>query len=321
MDPHQDIDEDLLTALLLDAKDRGITDANTLEQLKQAYIAGTIEDVDDFISQNDDFNLAADLSQMDYHIPTLSQIINNADLFRNRYAHFHNPQRTGTGSSQFSNMAQFQGENHMPLNNNRWWNSPVRTNISSMNDNTPLDDESTEESESSQMRVTVNGSAGTLTGLYNAFMAQNNSQQNAAIIDGLSWHSLSFISPPVPIEMNNNLINVFGGFGNIFNQMGNLTQILTNMGDPITVTLTDNALDSLQNITYEQVTEKLPTLDIEEDCSICFDKLNADTENYKYTILPCNHVFHSDCIKEYLANYNYHCPICKMECGEHKANI
>jgi hypothetical protein len=124
-----------------------------------------------------------------------------------------------------------------------------------------------------------------------------------------------------------NVPNSFGGFiGGIgrLNEIlerNSLQRIMNNLSDPVKITLTEDALNDLSDMKYEKVKEKLPGLDNDECCSICFSKLNEETEKYEYNILPCNHVFHTDCIKEYLKNYNYSCPICKTECGEHKANI
>lgn len=100
-----------------------------------------------------------------------------------------------------------------------------------------------------------------------------------------------------------------------------LNAVATNFTDPVPVTLTENALNSIPDITYDQVKEKLPNLDQDEACSICFSKLTDEHTQYKYNILKCNHVFHCNCIKEYLKKYDYHCPICREECGEYSAQI
>ena len=49
--------------------------------------------------------------------------------------------------------------------------------------------------------------------------------------------------------------------------------------------------------------------------------LSEDNDNFKYNCLPCNHSYHTECIKQYLKDYDYHCPICKKECGDHVAKI
>ena len=126
--------------------------------------------------------------------------------------------------------------------------------------------------------------------------------------------------------MNNG--NILGGIENIFNQplgqvqadIGALLNGMINM-QPVQVTLTENALDALEDFSYEQIKEKLVDLAVDEQCPICLDKLDENPDTCKYAILPCNHVYHNNCIKEYLKDYDYHCPVCKRECGEHAAKI
>ena len=44
----------------------------------------------------------------------------------------------------------------------------------------------------------------------------------------------------------------------------------------------------------------------QSDCSICTHKLET------YVSLPCGHIFHSNCILEWLEK-NMSCPICRMD--------
>jgi hypothetical protein len=50
-------------------------------------------------------------------------------------------------------------------------------------------------------------------------------------------------------------------------------------------------------------------------CQACFDE-EDDTR-----ILNCNHVYHTDCIDNWLTNYNYLCPCCREPAAEHFANL
>lgn len=47
------------------------------------------------------------------------------------------------------------------------------------------------------------------------------------------------------------------------------------------------------------------------ECSICLENLNS-----KYTILKCNHVFHTQCIKKWLKNH-MECPMCRKYLKEY----
>jgi hypothetical protein len=50
-------------------------------------------------------------------------------------------------------------------------------------------------------------------------------------------------------------------------------------------------------------------------CQACFED-EDDTR-----ILNCNHVYHTDCIDNWLTNYNYLCPCCREPAAEHFANL
>ena len=44
------------------------------------------------------------------------------------------------------------------------------------------------------------------------------------------------------------------------------------------------------------------------ECSICIDKFELEQDVIK---LNCNHLFHKNCIKSHLLNYNSNCPLCR----------
>jgi len=68
-----------------------------------------------------------------------------------------------------------------------------------------------------------------------------------------------------------------------------------------------------QILTEEEI-ERLSIIrikeEIEDDCSICFEKMEIDTEVYEIT---CNHKFHKNCLKPHLLNYNNRCPVCRTD--------
>ena len=41
----------------------------------------------------------------------------------------------------------------------------------------------------------------------------------------------------------------------------------------------------------------------------------------KISKLKCDHTFHTDCIMQWLKEYNYKCPVCRKECGQAKYHI
>lgn len=50
--------------------------------------------------------------------------------------------------------------------------------------------------------------------------------------------------------------------------------------------------------------------DHNKECYICLDKY---IENEELTTLPCNHVFHKQCIQTWLCNEHITCPICRID--------
>ena len=53
------------------------------------------------------------------------------------------------------------------------------------------------------------------------------------------------------------------------------------------------------------------------NCSICMDTLKkGDT----VLDIECKHIFHSECLTEYLEKYNHICPICRKDIGKSKIN-
>jgi hypothetical protein len=58
--------------------------------------------------------------------------------------------------------------------------------------------------------------------------------------------------------------------------------------------------------------------DLPDKCNVCLDFMKKDQ---CVSCLPCKHNFHSECINEWLENYNYKCPICRQEVGKPKYNL
>ncbi len=116
------------------------------------------------------------------------------------------------------------------------------------------------------------------------------------------------IHPPiVQIDMRTSvedLYNLLNFLQNVMNSAGN-----HNMED-VTVTTDEKSLDKIQKTKI--------TKEMSEKCTICMDDMKEGDEYYNLT---CRHIFHIDCIKEYLLNYNHMCPLCKEEIGDKKINL
>lgn len=77
--------------------------------------------------------------------------------------------------------------------------------------------------------------------------------------------------------------------------------------EPVKIALDDECL--------EQLSEKVLEEKIEGMCMICFDEFDIDQTVLE---LPCDHLYHKDCIVPYLKEHSNKCPICRSEVGKSK---
>lgn len=116
-------------------------------------------------------------------------------------------------------------------------------------------------------------------------------------------------------NINDLLINIFGNTDINENEPASrfLSMIRNRINRPledVKITLDESELNKL--ITY-----KLPQT-LEEKCVICIGELEEGNEVME---LPCKHLFHCECIKSLLLNYDYKCPVCRHDIGKHKINL
>ncbi|MCL7032846.1 hypothetical protein MKW94_023296 [Papaver nudicaule] len=57
------------------------------------------------------------------------------------------------------------------------------------------------------------------------------------------------------------------------------------------------------------IVSNLPTVAMVETCSICMGESETSTEEGKR--LPCNHVYHLECISKWISRSNNSCPLCR----------
>lgn len=74
--------------------------------------------------------------------------------------------------------------------------------------------------------------------------------------------------------------------------------------------MTTEAFDQLEEKKFEDITDSNKC----DECAICKEKFENDTI---IKILPCKHIFHSECIGQWLKNYHHKCPLCRQECGNY----
>jgi hypothetical protein len=90
----------------------------------------------------------------------------------------------------------------------------------------------------------------------------------------------------------------------------------------------DNELDDVKLILDEDEINKIKTTEYSKldtdtkntctKCTICQDEYHNDN---KVRELNCKHVFHLECIDQWLKEYSYKCPQCRQPAGEYKNNL
>jgi hypothetical protein len=145
---------------------------------------------------------------------------------------------------------------------------------------------------------------------------------------------------PLPSDISNN-INHLNMFVNIFANAGsgpanspNHSINFQNIQNPEQFFTTFNNLISSINIPTppsmedvkvtldEKDAENIESFEAEKDmnikCSICMMEIKKGN---KVSKLKCEHVFHTDCVMQWLKEYNYKCPVCRKECGQAKYHL
>lgn len=159
----------------------------------------------------------------------------------------------------------------------------------------------------------------------NTYSINSQTTQNHHLLATLLSH-IGGINPPIiqnapmmninssQIGTPNSMINVLNSLLSSNNNFanGNIMPMPVgpSMFSDVVVSTDKKDLDSLKTI-------KLET-NLDTDCSICMGHMEKDEE---VSELRCTHTFHSECIKPYLLQYNYKCPVCRTEVGKAKYNI
>lgn len=84
----------------------------------------------------------------------------------------------------------------------------------------------------------------------------------------------------------------------------------------IPIVITDNSYNQLQKTNYGNLGDNIKNNN--KQCMISLDEFE---DNDEIICLPCDHVFKTDEITEWLKNESYKCPICRMAAGESYAKL
>jgi len=125
---------------------------------------------------------------------------------------------------------------------------------------------------------------------------------NRAAINRTIYEFYQHYSIPITeIEIENSNIMIYPNllFSTLMNIIDNTDDNEESHED--TEILTEEEFNDLEVI-------KTDKSHVDCECSICIDNFSEDQEVIK---LPCNHLFHLNCIKSHLTSYNNKCPLCR----------
>jgi DNA-binding transcriptional regulator YhcF (GntR family) len=113
------------------------------------------------------------------------------------------------------------------------------------------------------------------------------------------------------IHNQNNVVHNM--INNIFEMIltpNNTLPSLTNFGEfeDVKITLTNDEFNLLHH-------DFITRINIDKECNVCMDSYNL---NDKIVKLPCNHIFHTECIRNWLCNEKVTCPVCRMDTRSHR---
>ncbi len=104
---------------------------------------------------------------------------------------------------------------------------------------------------------------------------------------------------------------------NVFSQ---LNQFMVQLENILNLAPGGNMEDVVVTTDMDSIKE-LPVLKIISDgekCTICMDEMKIDDE---YIDIQCKHIFHKECLTNYLKDFNHICPVCRVEIGKSKINL
>jgi hypothetical protein len=98
----------------------------------------------------------------------------------------------------------------------------------------------------------------------------------------------------------------FSDINNIFYSINN--SLDNSLHEDVKIIISEENFDKLENITYEDLNLSELT-----ECQVCTEEFNKEDEIKK---LICNHIFHKNCIKQWLCEESNKCPVCRVEVEE-----
>jgi hypothetical protein len=86
--------------------------------------------------------------------------------------------------------------------------------------------------------------------------------------------------------------------------------------EDVKLVINPDVLEKIPKSKYIELDDKIKSMNV--SCTVCQDEFN---EEDMVRILPCEHIYHPDCIDDWLTIHSYKCPCCRKPAGEYSAKI
>ena len=86
--------------------------------------------------------------------------------------------------------------------------------------------------------------------------------------------------------------------------------------EDVKLVLSQEELNKIPIVSYESLNEKTKEINIK--CLVCQDAFENESN---VRVLGCEHLFHTECIDNWLSSHSYKCPCCRKEAGIHTTKI
>jgi hypothetical protein len=119
------------------------------------------------------------------------------------------------------------------------------------------------------------------------------------------------------VEMFRNEPALQGLYGRMMNNLMNIAFLagrnpvnFHELLEPVRVTVDNKDLhEFVQYSAFKDVAEQITKLENQENCPICLEKF-ADEDPVAF-LRTCEHLFHEQCVKKWLLEFNHRCPVCR----------
>jgi hypothetical protein len=86
--------------------------------------------------------------------------------------------------------------------------------------------------------------------------------------------------------------------------------------EDVKLVVNPDVLEKIPKSKYIELNDKIKSMNV--SCTVCQDEFN---EEDMVRILPCEHIYHPDCIDDWLTAHSYKCPCCRKPAAEYSAKI